>query len=477
MKKLLYLYCLFTLFGCVHTNSYADFYTSYVPKDEIHYKEWVVKNKPIFLKENERTHIQTVSDIKQSLREYRSNNYIILGASSFSGQLESYYELLEFAEDLGATVALKQDPKYMHSTTSGGGVFTNPITGAISGGAVHTYHRYRQGAYFLVKSKKFIKGIGFEYSNLSEEQRNRYKNNTGVIVDLVFKDTPAFYSNLIRNDIILKYNSIKTNNAEQLFTAVNKHYKTAGIAEVMILRDGVKQKIYVNLSKDMKTAIDESKRAVVKNRQLASISRIEDKFNVIGEGKVKKVKNGKILLSFNQPAKQMSKGDKVFLINGSEEFIGRAEFSKFSRKRNKAVLKFNGKIQKNTKVYLSSKRRLSTSHYVTSGLIGSIVGFGTGHLIQGRYWDKGWIFTLASTSIIGSGALLAITGHNLIPQAANIIAISILATATGVKLWEAFDIWKLPSSYEVASKNLELSPLFFAHNDTSYIGLSLNWKW
>ena len=477
MKKLFYLYCLFNFLGCIHTNSYADFYTSLIPKDEIRYKDWVVKNKPIFLKENERTHIQTVSDIKQSLREYRSNNYLILGYSAFSGSLGSYYDLLEFAEDLGATVVLKQDPKYMHSTTTGGGVFTNPVTGAISGGAVHTYHRYEQNAYFLVKSRRLIKGIGFEYSDLSEKQRSKYKKNTGVIVNLVFKDTPAFYSNLIRNDIILEYNSIKINNSKQLLTAVNKHYKTAGTAKVIILRDGVKQKIYVNLSKDIKTSIDESKRAVVKSRQLASISRIENKFNVIGEGKVKKVKNGKILLSFNQPTQSMSRGDKIFLINGSEEFIGKAEFSKFSKKRNKAVLKFDGAIKKNTKVYLSSKRRLSTSHYVTSGLIGSFVGFGTGHLVQGRYWDKGWIFTLASASIVGSGALLAVAEYNLIPLATEIIAISILATSAGIKLWEVFDIWKLPPSYEVASKNLELSPFFFAHNDTPYIGLSLNWKY
>ena len=219
---------------------------------------------------------------------------------------------------------------------------------------------------------------------------------------------------------------------------------------------------------DMKTAIDESKRADANNRKLASISRIEDKFNVIGEGKVKKVKNRKIILSSNQPAKQMSKGNKVFLINKSEELTGKDEFSK---KRNKDVLNFD---EKNTK---TSKRRISTSHYVASGLITLGFGFGTGHLVQGRYWDKGWIFTLAFTSIFGSVALLGITEHNLTPQTVDIIGASLLATTIGLRVWEIFDIWKLPPNYKLASKKLELSPFFFAHNDTPYIGLSLNWKY
>lgn len=36
--------------------------------------------------------------------------------------------------------------------------------------------------------------------------------------------------------------------------------------------------------------------------------------------------------------------------------------------------------------------------------MGTVVGFGSGHAIQGRYWEKGWIFTAGEV-----GSLLVLT--------------------------------------------------------------------
>lgn len=41
---------------------------------------------------------------------------------------------------------------------------------------------------------------------------------------------------------------------------------------------------------------------------------------------------------------------------------------------------------------------MSRSQYITGGILGSAFGFGIGHAIQGRYVDKGWIFTASDVS-------------------------------------------------------------------------------
>lgn len=41
----------------------------------------------------------------------------------------------------------------------------------------------------------------------------------------------------------------------------------------------------------------------------------------------------------------------------------------------------------------SGRVPVPTGKYITGGVLGSTIGFGIGHAVQGRYGDKGWIFT------------------------------------------------------------------------------------
>lgn len=93
----------------------------------------------------------------------------------------------------------------------------------------------------------------------------------------------------------------------------------------------------------------------------------------------------------------------------------------------------------------SSKIPVPTGKYITGGVIGSVVGLGIGHGIQGRY-NTGWIFT--ATEAASLGVLVAglssckkddITGDI---ECSNKGAISLgYLGFLGFHIWEIVDVW------------------------------------
>jgi uncharacterized protein YcfJ len=90
----------------------------------------------------------------------------------------------------------------------------------------------------------------------------------------------------------------------------------------------------------------------------------------------------------------------------------------------------------------SDKTPVSMGKYITGGIIGTTIGFGIGHGIQGngRYASKGWIFTAGMSagmlaSISGAVECVATTNPNC----------STFWAGTGVLLgfhiWEIVDVW------------------------------------
>ncbi|MCZ0932966.1 MAG: hypothetical protein OXJ52_07430, partial [Oligoflexia bacterium] len=176
------------LSGCINLNSYERFYHSYLPKEESKRSKWIEKNNPIFLKEGEEPKVYTVSNIPQALIEYQSAYYTVVGYSGFTGSLASNHQLIEFAKKLRATVVLKTS-NYENSSVVGGGGYISDGTGYLD--STYTVHRYNQFAYFLVKVKlKKKPHVGISFDTLREAERKKYETNTGVIVRIVYQNTP-----------------------------------------------------------------------------------------------------------------------------------------------------------------------------------------------------------------------------------------------------------------------------------------------
>ncbi len=92
---------------------------------------------------------------------------------------------------------------------------------------------------------------------------------------------------------------------------------------------------------------------------------------------------------------------------------------------------------------------IGTGRYVVGGILGTYpLGLGIGHAIQGRYSEKGWIFTVGELASVA----LAVTGLS------NCVYSSIyyrdcdvngpfwlgIGAYIGFRIWEIVDVWAAP---------------------------------
>lgn len=103
---------------------------------------------------------------------------------------------------------------------------------------------------------------------------------------------------------------------------------------------------------------------------------------------------------------------------------------------------------------------MNDGQYIGGGAVGSIFGFGLGHAIQGRYADKGWIFTvgetLALTAIVvgfGECAGDAISGNSNCSSGGGTILLGFFGYL-GLHTWEIVDLWWTPHEQEERYRQL-----------------------
>lgn len=101
---------------------------------------------------------------------------------------------------------------------------------------------------------------------------------------------------------------------------------------------------------------------------------------------------------------------------------------------------------------------ISPERYICGGITGTLCGFGIGHAIQGRYKNKGWIFTLSESLAIGtiiSGVVVSSLSPELGSTSGHPDARAILTYAgvgiglcalggvaeAGFRIWEIVDVW------------------------------------
>jgi hypothetical protein len=113
--------------------------------------------------------------------------------------------------------------------------------------------------------------------------------------------------------------------------------------------------------------------------------------------------------------------------------------------------------------------RVSDVQYVAGGIIGTVVGFGVGHAIEGRYMPLGLVFTVGE---VASYALIIAGLVNCVDDAANYSFYSNNNSSTttcnhtaaltiglvgfiGLRLWEIVDVWAAPPSINRRYDNLK----------------------
>jgi hypothetical protein len=114
----------------------------------------------------------------------------------------------------------------------------------------------------------------------------------------------------------------------------------------------------------------------------------------------------------------------------------------------------------------ANANKMSKFTYAVGGIIGTYPGFGLGHTIQGRWSERGWVFTtgeLGSLLILSYGlaqCLGDIVGDTISNTPDNNCGSGDTAITIGAvgfvvfKIWEIVDVWATPLTNNMVAFNI-----------------------
>ena len=138
--------------------------------------------------------------------------------------------------------------------------------------------------------------------------------------------------------------------------------------------------------------------------------------------------------------------------------------------------------------YDSSTKSITNGQYIGGGVTSILLGYGIGHAIQGRYMERGWIFTASELVAIGGYITSVVffvteasdvyrTGNTGGVKAFGGVSLAFLVALTGLRVWEIVDAWMLPSHYKIVKESpFQLTPLAYYNQKNMNLGLSLQYK-
>ena len=100
---------------------------------------------------------------------------------------------------------------------------------------------HQEHAFALARFGQF----GLRLVDLSDAQRRRLERNTGAVVVKVFDNTPAFYANILVDDVIIAVNGVPVGTAADAVAKLRAIDHDAGPATVTVLRRGEQKTITV----------------------------------------------------------------------------------------------------------------------------------------------------------------------------------------------------------------------------------------
>jgi hypothetical protein len=95
------------------------------------------------------------------------------------------------------------------------------------------------------------------------------------------------------------------------------------------------------------------------------------------------------------------------------------------------------------------KMPISKGRYIAGGIVGTAVGFGIGHAINGEYGNIGWLFTVGETGSIAAmfgGMVMAVrdsVSGEFDDRGLTLMALGAIAMS-GLRIWEIVDVWTRP---------------------------------
>ena len=85
--------------------------------------------------------------------------------------------------------------------------------------------------------------------NLNDEQRHTIERNTGAVIEIVIEGSPAFYSNVLAGDILIKVNGTDVRDAPHAHDLMRDLDANAGKVIFTVIRNGKEKEIQIELKK------------------------------------------------------------------------------------------------------------------------------------------------------------------------------------------------------------------------------------
>lgn len=261
MKHIVILVFFVFLFGGCATSGYKQFYQQYVDVETLPDLE--------ILQPGQEPKVYGTDNFDRDIATLRAKKYIVIGASSFNGGYEDTKNAAAQAKSIGATIVLtnsqytntqttttalflpNNQTTYYSGTVHSGGVFggysgTSTTYGSVAVPYTTNQRRYDQTAVYLVKTNQKVR-FGIVPINLPPEKRTEIGRNTGVLIDVVLEDTPAFNSNVMAGDILIAIDGKNVKNADNVLQLLSEVGASASETVFTVIRNDKEQEINVKL--------------------------------------------------------------------------------------------------------------------------------------------------------------------------------------------------------------------------------------
>lgn len=281
MKSILILAIAMIMFtGCVQSG-YNEFYLPSMSKET--FQEGVDRKFIILLKNNEEPQIYQSNNIDEDSVKVISNGYVPFGYSSFNGKYEDIENAKKQAKEVGAHIVLVKSDYTDTANVSGALVLPDSRTTYSSGninmntnynnnrygytgnsntygnyyGSSTTYgtqvvpystsiRRYNQLAVYYVKVdiSKYPLGT-IKNEDITREERIKIGTN-GIKVNYILNNSPAYNSDLLRGDIIVKIDGEEIKNITHFLELTKKYINYKGKSVLTVYRNVEFKEISVN---------------------------------------------------------------------------------------------------------------------------------------------------------------------------------------------------------------------------------------
>lgn len=261
MKKFITSFIFFILtgilfFSCTTTGAVGKFYDEWESMDSI--------SADCKLTEDEEPSVYYSSNIASDIYYLRSNYYYIVGHSSWNGPAKGddlKKETISKCKELGAKIALyswnytdTRNGTYSvphtnyHSYTDANGYLRSYTTTTYSTNS-YSINRYDYDVYFFVPYESWfitMPKLGIAVRDLNSDDRMNLHRNTGVYVGIVYENSPAFYANLTRGDIIASINGTNILNKSD-YNTISENVKAGDVLKIIYFRNGEEHQVDVKI--------------------------------------------------------------------------------------------------------------------------------------------------------------------------------------------------------------------------------------